>query len=296
MAEPKAEARGWGDLEDDDNFSDLDEYDVPETRITGPDENGIKTVKEFIFDEDWNPPRKIVKTTRFRVKTETVAKTNSEGVKRRSNLKFFGQSVGERGNDGITMAAREDILFERVSGLDVSNEDKKAGDLQAALMSNDKSKVVGNLRDMLYKKRMERQLLAAKGLIDGPEAPPGEDDPTMPKKGSYVPPSLRGGSGGEPAGESMYNQRRDDNSLRVTNLSEDTREQDLQELFRPFGPVTRVYIAYDRDTGLSRGFGFVNFMHCEDATRAMERLDGHGYDNLILRVEKAAPRPERPQG
>ena len=45
MAEPKAEARGWGDLEDDDNFSDLDEYDVPETRITGPDENGIKTVK-----------------------------------------------------------------------------------------------------------------------------------------------------------------------------------------------------------------------------------------------------------
>ena len=48
------------------------------------------------------------------------------------------------------------------------------------------------------------------------------------------------------------NRRREENSVRVSNLSEDTREQDLQELFRPFGPVTRIYVAFNRETGESR--------------------------------------------
>lgn len=67
----------------------------------------------------------------------------------------------------------------------------------------------------------------------------------------------------------------------------------MQELFSPFGPISRIYIAYDRETGESRGFAFVNFVHREDAARAVAKLDGHGYDNLILRVEFAAPRAER---
>ncbi len=67
----------------------------------------------------------------------------------------------------------------------------------------------------------------------------------------------------------------------------------VQELFSPFGPISRIYIAYDRETGESRGFAFVNFVHREDAARAVQKLDGHGYDNLILRVEFAAPRAER---
>jgi translation initiation factor 3 subunit G len=49
-----------------------------------------------------------------------------------------------------------------------------------------------------------------------------------------------GATGGASMGDSM-NRRREENSVRVSNLSEDTREQDLQELFRPFGPVTRIY-------------------------------------------------------
>lgn len=137
----------------------------------------------------------------------------------------------------------------------------------------------------------------------------------------------------------------------------------MQELFSPFGPISRVYIAYDRDTGENRGFAFVNFVyryltyglentgllsatvanlagvvlqgnmvlcipdcykmlhsmlaiHCmpvsrsmhpavvcmnnghvlfprEDAAKAIDKLDGYGYDNLILRVEWAQPRAER---
>nr|AFK45665.1 unknown [Lotus japonicus] len=97
-------------------------------------------------------------------------------------------------------------------------------------------------------------------------------------------------AGAERTAGSDMRRRNDENSVRVTNLSEDTREPDLLELFRPFGAVSRVYVAIDQKTGVSRGFGFVNFVSREDAQRAINKLNGHGYDNLILRVEWATPR------
>ncbi|XP_058761291.1 eukaryotic translation initiation factor 3 subunit G-like [Vicia villosa] len=79
------------------------------------------------------------------------------------------------------------------------------------------------------------------------------------------------------------------NSLRVTNLSEDTSEGDLFELFSYFGTVVRVYVDIDQETGICRGFGFVNFVSREDSQRAINKLNGYGYDSLILRVEWATP-------
>ncbi|KAF8395164.1 hypothetical protein HHK36_019105 [Tetracentron sinense] len=107
-------------------------------------------------------------------------------------------------------------------------------------------------------------------------------------KTAYVPPGLRAGAT-ERIGSDMR-RRNEENSVRVTNLSEDTREPDLLELFRTFGAVSRVYVALDQKTGMSRGFGFVNFVNKEDAERAINKLNGYGYDNLILRVEWATPR------
>jgi translation initiation factor 3 subunit G len=162
----------------------------------------------------------------------------------------------------------------------------------------DKVAIAGSLRDMLYKKRMERQLLAAQGLGPAPERPPDEDGPggSLPppgaKPGSWVPPSLRTrGASGE---SDLMQKRRDENSVRVTNLSEDVSEADLFELFGAFGHVQRIFIAKDRETGESRGFAFVNFVHREDAQRAIDKLDGYGYDNLILSVSWSAPREPRP--
>eukprot|EP00268_Persea_americana_P000776 TRINITY_DN1023_c2_g1_i2.p1 TRINITY_DN1023_c2_g1~~TRINITY_DN1023_c2_g1_i2.p1 ORF type:complete len:186 (-),score=47.32 TRINITY_DN1023_c2_g1_i2:84-641(-) len=106
-------------------------------------------------------------------------------------------------------------------------------------------------------------------------------------KSTYVPPGMRAGA--ERTGTEMR-RRNEENSVRVTNLSEDTREPDLLELFRTFGAVSRVYVAVDQKTGMSRGFGFVNFVNKEDADRAINKLNGYGYDNLILRVEWATPR------
>ena len=62
-------------------------------------------------------------------------------------------------------------------------------------------------------------------------------------------------------------------TLRVSNISEDTKEADLQELFEPFGSIYRIYLAKDKDPPHhSRGFAFVSYNRREDAELAMSRL------------------------
>ena len=102
--------------------------------------------------------------------------------------------------------------------------------------------------------------------------------------GKYITPAARAGmtgaSGAGTAGAgagAFKSDRRDDlNTLRVTNLSENTTEADLQELFATFGRITRVYLAKDKETMQSRGFAFVSFVNKDDAARAMEELQGYG--------------------
>lgn len=102
----------------------------------------------------------------------------------------------------------------------------------------------------------------------------------------YIPPSQRAAlaSGVKPE------RRTDDlNTIRVTNISESTTEADLQDLFKPFGRISRVYLAKDKETMQSRGFAFVSFVNKDDAAKAMEKLQGFGYDHLILKLEWARP-------
>jgi translation initiation factor 3 subunit G len=74
-------------------------------------------------------------------------------------------------------------------------------------------------------------------------------------------------------------------TLRVTNISEDTQENDLRDLFGVFGRVARVYVGRDRETGAGKGFAFVSFEERSVAQKAMEKVNGKGYDNLILSVQ-----------
>ncbi|KAK1780090.1 eukaryotic translation initiation factor 3 subunit G-domain-containing protein [Copromyces sp. CBS 386.78] len=110
------------------------------------------------------------------------------------------------------------------------------------------------------------------------------------KKGSYVPPALRGAGGAAAAGERMggkYGERDDLATLRVTNVSEMAEEQELRDMFERFGRVTRVFLAKDRDTGLAKGFAFISFADRSDAVKACAKMDGFGFRHLILRVEFA---------
>lgn len=109
-------------------------------------------------------------------------------------------------------------------------------------------------------------------------------------KAAYIPPSKRGGASSSSVKGSDMKRINNEHEVRVSNLSQDASEADLRDLFEFFGPLTRVHIVCDRATGLSRGFGFVNFVNMEDAVRAIQKLDGYGYDNLILQVEWAPSR------
>ena len=79
----------------------------------------------------------------------------------------------------------------------------------------------------------------------------------------------------------------DEFTVRVSNLPEEATDADLQELFKPFGRVSRVFLAKDKTKNVSRGFAFVTFMNKDDAQRAIWGVNDYGYHHLILKVEWA---------
>ena len=81
--------------------------------------------------------------------------------------------------------------------------------------------------------------------------------------------------------------------LYVGNLSFQTEENGLTDAFAADGrQVANVTIMADRETGRSRGFGFVEMASEEDAKQAIEAMDGQELDGRALRVNEAQPRPE----
>jgi len=83
-------------------------------------------------------------------------------------------------------------------------------------------------------------------------------------------------------------------SLYVGNLPWSTSQEDLTQLFSPYGEVISARIATDRETGRSRGFGFVE-MPTEAADAAIAALSGATYGDRPLTVNEAKPREERPR-
>ena len=82
-------------------------------------------------------------------------------------------------------------------------------------------------------------------------------------------------------------------NLYVGNLSYDTTENTLRALFAEFGEVTSVNIIMDRDTGRSKGFGFVEMESDQGADAAIQALSGKSVDGREIRVDKAKPRTDR---
>ena len=82
------------------------------------------------------------------------------------------------------------------------------------------------------------------------------------------------------------------NKLFVGNLSFNTTENDLQDLFAAHGTVTEANLMMDRATGRPRGFGFVTMSADEEAQKAAEALNGRSVDGRALTVNLARPREE----
>jgi RNA recognition motif-containing protein len=82
----------------------------------------------------------------------------------------------------------------------------------------------------------------------------------------------------------------------VGNLSFNTTEDELRQLFESYGQVDRVAIMTDRDTGRSRGFGFVEMASNEDGEKAIAALNGQQVGGRTLNVNEARPKTERSGG
>src|SRR5690348_18222734 len=76
----------------------------------------------------------------------------------------------------------------------------------------------------------------------------------------------------------------------VGNLSYQTSQDDLQAAFAQFGAVERVHIVTDRDTGQSRGFGFVEMTERKDAENAIAQLNGTQINGRAINVNEARPK------
>jgi cold-inducible RNA-binding protein len=79
-------------------------------------------------------------------------------------------------------------------------------------------------------------------------------------------------------------------NLFVGNMSFQTTESDLRALFEPFGQITRVHIATDRETGRSRGFAFVEMPNDAEAAKAIAGLEGKDVGGRNLKVNEARPK------
>jgi len=79
----------------------------------------------------------------------------------------------------------------------------------------------------------------------------------------------------------------------VGNLSFNTSDDELRQAFEPYGQVDRVSIMTDRDTGRSRGFGFVEMANNEDGEKAIAALNGAQLGGRTINVNEARPKPER---
>lgn len=84
-------------------------------------------------------------------------------------------------------------------------------------------------------------------------------------------------------------------SLYVGNFPYTTTEDQLRELFGEHGTVESVRIIADRNTGMSRGFGFVDMATEEEAEAAIAALNGTDYNGRALKVNVSRPREERPR-
>ena len=79
-------------------------------------------------------------------------------------------------------------------------------------------------------------------------------------------------------------------NIYVGNLAFSTSSADLRTLFAEFGEVTDAQVIADRDTGRSRGFGFVEMPTAEEAQKAISELNGRHVDGRDLKVNTARPR------
>jgi len=288
--------KAWADVDEDEDSDSGDGAPKDGARFeTLVDSKGIKQVIEYV-----ERAGKTYKVTR-RVKQTVLLKRTSAAMAERKTLEKFGKAAtNDPKEEAFHVKQSEEVvtmeLTKKVATLAVKDdvEDKFMDEALAAtatLFKEKKSWAAAN-KDTQVKRDVagdDRPADTAAAQLAAPAAAAtGPGGKALPA--AYVPPSMRGKEGGKGGKDGKGMDQNQEASLRVTNLSEDAKEGDLQMLFGKYGRLQRVHIAKDKETMISRGFAFVTYYTKQDAQRAINNLHGHGYDNLILQVSFAKPR------
>jgi len=280
-----------------DEIEDSDVTILPPTReeIKGD----TKTVTEFSFNEEG---KKVKKVRTYKIEKKMVPKS----IAQRKAWPKFGMSRNDKpGPNPQTTVVAEEIWMQFVANKEESEKGEE--DSMKAKFANSGTKGVVKCRickeDHWTTQCPYKETLGPLKDSLTNVAPEGGETAAAPAQpqaqassagGKYVPPSRRGMEGRPGLGDSMPDKRRDDTAaIRVSNLSENAQDGDLQALFGNFGPIARTFLAKDKNTGQCKGFAFVNYHKKEDAAKAIATLNGFGYDHLILSVEWAKPSADR---
>jgi translation initiation factor 3 subunit G len=252
-----------------------------------------KTATEYRINPDNGNKEKVVTT--YKVERKMVLKS----VAARKRLPKFGQSSNDDSGPikATTQISHEEIPMKFLSTNDnpsAEDDDFKNVTIGDKVIS---CRYCGSTTHLSAHCTMKEQMEQYKNLsneMSGQKKSP--LDQLGVEKGSYVPPSLRNKTaGGGPMGSSASTMNRSDqNCVRVSNLPDSVTEEDLKELFKPFGTIERIFVAKDRITKVSKGFAFVTYKDKSSAEKAISRVNRHGYDHLILSVEWAQPATARP--
>ncbi|KAG8757977.1 translation initiation factor eIF3 subunit g [Serendipita sp. 396] len=270
-----------------DDVEELDQTGIEET----VDENGIRTITQYTTNEEGKKV-KIVKKIR-RIEKRTLV--NHQVAERKNWAKFGAERGSKPGPDNATTTVGENVALKIHAGAKATEIEQQEQAKTPSAHKKLKCRLCHG--EHFTTKCPYRNELEGIGLdVDPDDMPPAEGPATTANQSGskYVPPIRRAGGGGGGAGESMNRSRDDLPTLRVTNVSEDATDEDIRELFSRFGRVHRVYIGRDRETGIGKGYAFVSFEDRAVAERAMHKVHGMGYDNLILNCQWSQPREARP--
>jgi len=264
--EKNSKSKNWADEEDE----DLEEND------SGAHGSGVF---ERVSLHTNQKGQKVKTLSKIRVKE--IRNKIPLRVFDRKNLPRFGEAkVGE---SNVTLPSPDFVSMEHP-------EDQ-------LLEDNDDPALTKTLANFISKQ--QERGLAREFEIDEEKKGPLDVDVVLNPPSStalYVAPgNRRREEGGGGAGGGGFGGDKDgtENTLRVSNLTKAVTEEDLRELFERFGRIHRVSlprmerVVDNQIIKEPRGFAYIAFAKKEDAEMALTRLDGHGYDHLIIKVEWA---------
>lgn len=263
-----------------------DQLPPPSEKIEGDN----KIVTEYHFDENG----KKVKTTKT---YQIVRNPITKGVLQRRNWRPFGNNVvvtendENYGDDEVMMQfinqkdGEADGLFEDDPWAKAKAANKQL--FKCRVCSGNHATTQCPISDKIDP-ALRDERLAAETMAKFSQLNASVGDGTK----KYIPPAQlraeRSGGRTDPMGMRMRTQE-DLCTIRVTNLPTETQDSDIKELFGACGRIARVFLARDKFTGASRGYAFISFDNPHQAENAVRAFDGHGYANLILKVELARP-------